>query len=114
MVDRACVTMVIVNEESCCKESIHGIHGIFTHTQGESDYTCIGNDITNVEAVRSSLRNQFDKNLVSNFVYQEQILDHAFSHLGLSDERSIAHPVVVTEPVCNPSYCRSANSYKES
>ena len=77
-----------------------------TRTQGESDYTCIGNDITNVEAVRSSLKNQFDRDLVSNFVYQEQILDHAFSHLGLHEESSVDHPVVLTEPVCNPSYCR--------
>ena len=76
------------------------------HTQGESDYTCIGNDITNVEAVRSSLKNQFDRNLVSNFVYQEQIFDYAFSHLGLHEESSVAHPVVLTEPVCNPTYCR--------
>lgn len=76
------------------------------HTQGESDYTCIGNDITNVEAVRSSLKNQFDRNLVSNFVYQEQIFDYTFSHLGLHEESSVAHPVVLTEPVCNPSYCR--------
>ena len=78
-----------------------------THTlQGESDYTCIGNDITNVEAVRSSLKSQFDRNVVSNFLSQEQILDYGFSHLGLGNETAIAHPAVVTEPVCNPSYCR--------
>ena len=74
--------------------------------QGESDYTCIGNDITNVEAVRSSLKSQFDRNLVSNFAYQEQIFDYCFSHLGLGSERRVNHPVVVTEPVCTPGYCR--------
>lgn len=74
--------------------------------RGESDYTCIGNDITNVEAVRSSLKSQFDRNIVSNFVYQEQILDYGFCHLGLGNETAIRHPVVMTEPVCNPSYCR--------
>ena len=74
--------------------------------QGEGDGTCIGNDITHIEAVRSSLRNQFDRNLVFNFGHQEQIFDYAFSHLGLGEELSVEHPVVVTEPVCNPSYCR--------
>ncbi|KAL5467704.1 hypothetical protein EMCRGX_G031967 [Ephydatia muelleri] len=78
--------------------------------RGESDCTCIGNNITNVEAVRSSLRNQFDRNIVVNFACQEQILDYAFSHLGLFEESSIDHPLVMTEPVCNPSYCRSTMS----
>lgn len=78
--------------------------------KGESDCTCIGNGITNVEAVRSSLRNQFDRNIVVNFACQEQILDYAFSHLGLFEESSIDHPVIMTEPVCNPSYCRSTMS----
>jgi actin-related protein 5 len=52
------------------------------------------------------LRNQFDRNLVFNFGHQEQIFDYAFSHLGLGEEASVEHPVVVTEPVCNPTYCR--------
>ena len=63
-----------------------------------------------MEAVRSSLRNQFDRNIVVNFACQEQILDYAFSHLGLFEESSIDHHVVMTEPVCNPSYCRSTMS----
>lgn len=90
----------------------------------------MGNDITNVEAVRSTLKNQFDKNVVVNFSVQvsqwtlvawphlllfrtfcssqEQLLDHSFFLLGLGDEKSVRHPVVMTEPVCNPTYCRSS------
>ena len=74
--------------------------------QGETDQVCIGNDIASVEAVRSSLRNQFDRSLVSNFTYQEQLLDYGFSHLGLHRQTAVRHPVVMTEPVCNPGYCR--------
>ena len=59
-----------------------------------------------MEVVRSSLRNQFDRSLVSNFTYQEQLLDYGFSHLGLHRQSSVKHPVVMTEPVCNPNYCR--------
>ena len=78
--------------------------------QGEADYICVGNDITNVEAVRSTLRSQFDHNLVTNFSNQEQVFDYSFSHLGLGEEPSVDHPVVLTEAVCNPSYCRSLMS----
>lgn len=79
---------------------------MLTCVQGEADCVCIGNDITNVEAVRSTLKNQFDRNVVSNFSYQGQILDYAFSHLGLGDDAGVPHPVVLTEPACNPVYSR--------
>ena len=62
--------------------------------------------LTHIEAVQSSLRNQFDRNLVFNFGHQEQIFDYAFSHLDLGEELSVEHPVVMTEPVCNSTYCR--------
>lgn len=78
----------------------------FLLVQGESDLLCVGNDISSVEVVRSSLRSQFDRSLVSNFTYQEQLLDYGFSHLGLHKQTAIRHPVVMTEPVCNPGYCR--------
>lgn len=79
---------------------------VHVHPQGESDSVCIGNSITNVEAVRSTLKNQFDRNVVANFQYQEQILDHAFSLLGLGSEEMVSHPIVMTEPVCNPIHSR--------
>ena len=67
---------------------------------------CIGNSITNVEVVRSTLKNQFDRNVVANFQHQEQVLDHTFSLLGLGSEETIPHPIVMTEPVCNPIHSR--------
>ena len=39
---------------------------------------------------------------------QEQILDYMFSHLGINSDGRVEHPVVMTEPVCNPNYCRES------
>lgn len=78
--------------------------------KGEGDITIAGNDITNIEVVRSSVRTQFDQNIVTHYGCQELLLDHAFSHLGLSQEQSLDHPIVITEPVCNPNCCRAAMS----
>ena len=81
--------------------------------QGEADCAYAGNDISHVEAVRSTLKNQFDRNVVSNFSCQEQLLDYTFSHLGLGGEEPmegcVPHHVVMTEPVGNPVYSRLAN-----
>ena len=76
--------------------------------QGETDCVLVGNDIPHIEAVRSTLKNQFDRNVVVNFSYQEQVLDHVFAHLGLGGESSVTHPVLITEPVCNPLQSRHA------
>jgi len=35
------------------------------------------------------------------------MLDYTFGHLGLSNESSIEYPVLMTEALCNPNYCRS-------
>ena len=49
------------------------------------------------------MKSQFDRNVVVNFSYQEQVLDYTFAHLGLGGvDQCIPHPVVMTEPVCNP------------
>ena len=35
--------------------------------QGEGDITIAGNDITSIEVVRSSVRTQFDQNIVTHY-----------------------------------------------
>ncbi len=35
------------------------------------------------------------------------MLDYTFGHLGLSNESFIEYPILMTEPMCNPNYCRS-------
>jgi len=44
-----------------------------------------------------------------SLVLQEAILDHSFSHFGL-DESRVNHPVLLTEPLCNPNYSRKRES----
>ncbi|XP_048245169.1 actin-related protein 5-like isoform X1 [Haliotis rufescens] len=75
----------------------------------ESDLQ-IGNDISNIEVVRWILRTQFDRNVVTLYDVQEQIFDYIFTHLGINTEGKVDHPIVLTEPVCNPNYCRQQMS----
>lgn len=66
----------------------------------------VGNDISNIEAVRFQLKTQFDRNVVTHIDIQEHVLDYTFSHLGIDTEGSINHPLVVTEAILNPNYSR--------
>ncbi|KAK9506840.1 hypothetical protein O3M35_008702 [Rhynocoris fuscipes] len=70
----------------------------------------IGNDITNIEAVRFNLKGQFDRNVVTHFEVQEYIMNYTFSHLGIDTEGKVNHPIVMTEPFLNPNYSRSLMS----
>lgn len=70
----------------------------------------IGNDITNIDVIRWILRTQFDRNIVTLYDVQEQIFDHVLNHLGINTEGCVDHPVVMTEAVANPNYCRQLMS----
>ncbi|KAK7884341.1 hypothetical protein WMY93_027464 [Mugilogobius chulae] len=72
--------------------------------------TQIGNDIPSLEPLRWLLKSQFDRNVVVNFEIQELIFDYVFTHLGISSEGSVEHPLVVTEAPCNPLHCRQMMS----
>ncbi|XP_046989142.1 actin-related protein 5 isoform X1 [Schistocerca americana] len=72
--------------------------------------TQVGNDISNVEAVRFQLKTQFDRNVVTHFEAQEQILDHIFTHLGIDTVGCVDHPIVMTEAFLNPNYSRQLMS----
>ncbi|KAM9752855.1 actin-related protein 5 [Menidia menidia] len=72
--------------------------------------TQIGNDIPNLEPLRWLLKSQFDRNVVVNFEIQELIFDHVFTHLGITSEGSVDHPIVLTEAPCNPLHCRQMMS----
>ncbi|KAF2348880.1 Actin family [Trinorchestia longiramus] len=70
----------------------------------------VGNDITNIEAVRFQLKTAHDENVVTHFQAQELLLNYSFSHLGITDSSGVQHPVVMTEPLLNPPYCRGLMS----
>ncbi|XP_056455766.1 actin-related protein 5 [Gadus chalcogrammus] len=72
--------------------------------------TQIGNDISSIEPLRWLLKSQFDRNVVVNFEIQELIFDHIFTHMGITSEAKVEHPVVVTEAPCNPLHCRQMMS----
>lgn len=70
----------------------------------------VGNDIKNIEVVRWLLKTQFDKNVVTQFDIQETVFDYVFSHLGINTPEKVDHPVIITEPACNPNYSRQMMS----
>ncbi|RWS26459.1 Actin-related protein 5-like protein [Leptotrombidium deliense] len=67
----------------------------------------VGNDITNLEAVKWLLRSPLEANVVTQFDVQEIVFDHIFSHLGIN-ESCIDHPVVINEPPAVPLWSRSS------
>jgi actin-related protein 5 len=75
--------------------------------QEKQPETMIGNDIVNIEAMRFQLRTQFDRNIVTHYYLQEQIFDYIFTHLGINTKESVNHPIIITEALANPNYCRS-------
>lgn len=70
----------------------------------------IGNDIINIEAMRFQLKTQFDRNIVTHFYNQEQIFDYIFTHLGIDNDGGVPHPIMMTEALGNPNYCRQLMS----
>ncbi|XP_014776303.1 actin-related protein 5 [Octopus bimaculoides] len=70
----------------------------------------VGNDISNLEVVRWILRTQFDRNVVTQYDVQEQVFDYIFNHLGIDTESCVDHPIVMSEALCNPNYCRQQMS----
>lgn len=70
----------------------------------------VGNDISNIEVVRWILRTQFDRNVVTQYDVQEQVFDYIFNHLGIDTESCVDHPIVMSEALGNPNYCRQQMS----
>ncbi|XP_065149196.1 actin-related protein 5 [Paramisgurnus dabryanus] len=70
----------------------------------------VGNDIANLEPLRWTLKSAFDRNAVVNCDIQELVFDYIFTHLGINTQGLVDHPVVVTEPPCNPLHCRQMMS----
>ncbi|KAH8276792.1 hypothetical protein KR026_000909 [Drosophila bipectinata] len=66
----------------------------------------VGNDITNIEAVRAHLKSPFERNVITNWNHQEQIFDYIFTKMGFEGQDSIHNPILLTEALANPNYCR--------
>lgn len=68
-----------------------------------------GNDCYIDSQSRASIKSAFDGDVVCGFDTQEYMLDYTFRHLGI-DASSIEHPILMTETLCNPQYCRGQMS----
>ncbi|XP_055335529.1 actin-related protein 5-like [Paramacrobiotus metropolitanus] len=74
--------------------------------KGDLEPVFIGNDLRPIEALRWMVRSPFDGNVVVQYDYQEAIFDYVLASLGLSEEQKLEMPLVITEPLLNPLYCR--------
>lgn len=70
----------------------------------------VGNEINTTEMAKWLLKSQFDRNVVTQYDVQELIFDYIFSHMGINTDGYVNHPIVLTEAVCNPNYCRQQMS----
>lgn len=41
---------------------------------------------------------------------KESLLDYVFLKMGVSGSEKVEHPLLMTEPVCNPNYTRGGAS----
>ncbi|XP_072176304.1 actin-related protein 5-like [Diadema setosum] len=110
---------LIIDNGSCfsragwaCESSPRlSFRNVIARQRGKKDSEAqIGNDIPNIETVRWLLKTQFDRDVVTHYDAQEQILDHTFQRLGIDSEGAVQHPVVMTEAPCNPNICRQTMS----
>jgi hypothetical protein len=67
----------------------------------------VGHEITPELAPKLNMKTPSESGIVYHFPTQEVIFDYVFSKLGVAGS-SFPHPIVLTEPVCNPSYCRES------
>lgn len=56
------------------------------------------------------IRSPFDSNVVVQYDYQEAVLDYVLANMGLATEEKLDIPLLMTEPLLNPAYCRSSKS----
>lgn len=60
---------------------------------------------------RSKARGPTEGGLIVAQDVMENILDFTFSKLGIqTGDGAVEHPIVMTEPLCNPGYCRGLTS----
>lgn len=59
---------------------------------------------------RSAAKSPFEQDVVVNSEVLENLLDYTFLKLGVTGDGQggIGKPIVMTEAVCNPGYCRSS------
>jgi len=64
--------------------------------------TLVGSDLDQISVSTAS---PFMSDVPFHFGHVESVLDHIFGHLGCQGS-NIPHPILLTEPICCPSYTR--------
>ncbi|KAK9462433.1 uncharacterized protein V1516DRAFT_710270 [Lipomyces oligophaga] len=65
-------------------------------------FTLVGNDANLDANTRQAAKSPFDGPLVSNWDYLETIFDYVFVKLGVSSDRSVDNPIVMSEILAAP------------
>jgi actin-related protein 5 len=69
----------------------------------------VGEALLESDFQRYRTRSPFDQNVVFQFELMEHVLDYVFHGCGVTGDR-VAHPIVLTEALCNPNYSRARMS----
>lgn len=67
----------------------------------------VGNDILPQHNTRFFIKSPLEAGVITHLDFQELLFDHAFSRLGIDTEGRVEHPVIMSEVLCNPNYCRA-------
>lgn len=55
-------------------------------------------------------RSPYEGNIIANWEVMEGILDYLWLKMGMAQDGRVDHPIVMTEPVCNPHHARNQMS----
>mgnify|MGYP001055338876 CR=1 FL=1 len=74
-------------------------------TSKDQQEVLVGSEIPEADLYKLNTRSPFERNVLQHFHTLEHIFDYLFWGLGISDS-SVSNPVMITETVCSPNYCR--------
>jgi len=76
-------------------------------TKLQADFYCkVGNQLDEIERIKLRSRTPFDGAILSYYETMEHLLDYCFLALGLDGQEKVDHPIIFTEPPCNPNFAR--------
>ncbi|KAL4456886.1 hypothetical protein ABPG74_014524 [Tetrahymena malaccensis] len=61
--------------------------------------------IKDVDLFKGNYRSPYERNIIQQFGLLENLNDFIFNEIGVVESK-VDHPLIITEPVANPEYCR--------
>lgn len=93
------------NESDSPMYTCENIVSRFRDRKRSANMVLCGTDCYADAQSRGNIKSPFDGNVVCGFDTMEYMLDNTFSKLGIDTDR-VDHPLLLTEPLCNPEYSR--------